>query len=150
MYRNEVIVKKLEESYKYQCKQVILYPRRFLFLTYSGGFQVGTKSGDGGGAGPEPRRYLLGKVRGGNTLLLGTVRFARGKLRGGERGEACGGAAAAIERDPQRAGGGGAVEERGGEVPQLEGEAAAVWVQGHLFGWKCRNPGYPAPRHVPF
>lgn len=113
-------------------------------------YQVGTKSGDGGGAGPEPRRFVLGKVRGGNTLLLGTVRFARGKLRGRERGEACGRAAAAIEGDPERAGGRGALEEWGGEVPQLEGEAPAVWVQGHLFGWKCRHSGYPAPGHVPF
>lgn len=113
-------------------------------------YQVGSKSGDGGRAGPEPRRFVLGKVRGGNTLLLGPIRLVGGKLRGGERGEACGRAAAVIQGDPELASSWGPVEKRGGEVPQLEGEAPAMWVQGHLFGWQCCHPGHPAARHVPF
>ena len=79
--------------------------------------QIGTKSGDCGRAGPEPRWFILGKVCGGNTLLLGTVRFTRGKLRRGERGKARGRAAVAVQGDPECAGCWGPIEEWRGEVP---------------------------------
>ena len=99
--------------------------------------QVGTKSSDSGGTGPEPCGILPGKVCGGRTLLLRTVRLLGSKLRGRERGEACSGTAVAIERDTQCIGCGRAFQKWGCQVPQLEGKASTVWVQMHLSCWKC-------------
>lgn len=113
------------------------------------GTQIGTKGGDRGGARPKPRRVFPREVRGGDPLLLGAFRLAGGELRRGERGAARGGAAAAVARDTQRAGRWGPREERGRQVPQLEGEAAADGISGDLPCWQRRHAGHPPPRHVP-
>lgn len=113
------------------------------------GFQIGSESGDSGGARPEPCRVVSREIRGGHTLLLGAVRFAGSVLRRGERGAARGGAAAAVKGDSERAGGGGAVTERRGEVQQLEREVSAVGVPGGVFGRECGGSGNAAARNVP-
>lgn len=112
--------------------------------------QIMSKSGDCCRARPEPCGFVLGEIRGSNTLLLSIVWLIGSLLRGRKRGETRGGAAATVSGDKERARSWWPIQKWWGEVQQLEGKAPAIWVQRRVIGRECSSSGYTPAGNVPF